>query len=312
MKKLLSTLLLTVSTVFVFAQVPMGIRPMVSNEELSDATSQYIESVLKNIISSNDNWESTDWSRIVLAIKLHPTRQDVTPTAPVKVSMDFDVFISIGDITSNHTFKTTKLSLNGIGSSEDRAYVAAIKTIKADNPTITSLLNETRPIVESYYKSHCSQMIMKANTLAKTNNYDEAIYLLTSIPDVCTVCYEKCMKLTQTVYKQKIDYEGSQLLKQARIEWMNGQDREAANRTADVMNGISPSSSAYPEVKKLQNIITNKLTADERREWDMKVKQMQARHETNLSIIEAAKAIGLAWLQSRPQNITKTIIRSWF
>ena len=120
------------------------------------------------------------------------------------------------------------------------------------------------------------------------------------------------MKLTQTIYRQKIDYEGSLLLKQARIEWMNGQDREAANRVADVMNGISPNSSVYAEVKKLQNTITNKLTADERREWDMKVKQMQARHETNLGIIEAAKAIGVAWFQSRPQSVTKTIIRAWF
>ena len=89
----------------------------------------------------------------------------------------------------------------------------------------------------------------------QTNNYDEAIYLLTSIPEVCTDCYEKCMKLTQTVYKQKIDYEGSQLLKQARIEWMNGQDREAANRVADVMNGISPNSSAYKIIFKTDKTV---------------------------------------------------------
>ena len=312
MKRLLFTLLLTLLCILSFAQEPMGIRPLVSNEGLSGNTIQYIESKLKNIISVNENWEATDWSRLVLAVKIHPTRQDVTPTAPVKVNMEFDVFISIGDVTDNHIFKTAKITLGGIGSSEEQAYVAAIKTLLPNNGSITNLLNETRPIAESYYKNHCSQIIQKASALAKTNNYDEAIYLLTSIPEICKECHEKCMKLAQTAYKQKIDYEGLQLLKQARTEWMAGQDKEAAGRVAEIMKGIDPNSSAYFEVKKLQNTITNKLNEDDRREWELKVKQMHAKHETTLSIIEAAKNIGIAWLQSRPQNVTKTIIRAWF
>ena len=306
------TLLLALSCSYMFAQKPMAIRPLVSNEGFSEVTNQYIESKLKSIISDNQNWEASDGSRIILAVKIHPTRQDITPTAPVKVSMEFDVCMSVGDITENHTFKTAKITISGIGASEERAYMAAFKSLAPNNPTINNLLNETRPIVETYYNSHCKQIVQKANTLKSTGNYDEAIYFLTSVPEICTDCFEKCMKLTETVYKQKIDFEGSQLLKQARIEWMNGQDREAANRVATVMSGINPNSSAYPEVKKLQNVITNKLNADERKEWELKVKQMEAQHETTLGIIEAAKAIGVAWIQNRPQTITRTIIRAWF
>lgn len=306
------TLLLALSCSYMFAQKPMAIRPLVSNEGFSEATSQYIESKLKSIISDNQNWEASDGSRIILAVKIHPTRQDITPTAPVMVSMEFDVFMSVGDITDNHIFKTAIISISGIGASEERAYSAAFKSLAPNNPTINNLLNETRPIVETYYNIHCKQIVQKANTLKSIGNYDEAIYLLTSVPEICTDCFEKCMKLTETVYKQKIDFECSLLLKQARIEWMNGQDREAANRVAMVMSGIDPNSSAYPEVKKLQNVITNKLNADERKEWELKVKQMEAQHETTLGIIESAKAIGVAWLQNRPQTITKTIIRAWF
>ena len=120
------------------------------------------------------------------------------------------------------------------------------------------------------------------------------------------------MKLTATVYKQKNDFEGNQLLKQARVEWMNGQDKEAADRVAEVMRGIDPNSSAFSEVKKLQNVITNKLNADEKKEWELKIKQMEAQHETTLSVIDVAKAIGVAWLHSRPQTITRTIIRAGF
>lgn len=312
MKKILFICLLIGNCVYGFSQNPITIRPVVCNENISESTSQYIENKLKTIISSNPNWESSDWSRLVLAIDIHPTRQDVTPTAPVKVSMEFDVFFSIGDLTDNHIFKSAKITLSGIGSSEERAYTMAFKSFKEDNSTINNLLNETKPIVEAYYSTHCKQIIQKANTLKSTNQYDEAIYLLTSIPENCTECFEKCMKLTSTIFKHKIDFEGNRLLKQARVEWMNGQDREAANRVAEVTRGIDPNSSAYPEVKKLQNVITNKLNADEKKEWKLKIKQMEAQHETTLSVIDAAKAIGVAWLQSRPQTITKTIIRAWF
>ena len=312
MKKILFICLLIANCVYGFSQNPMTIRPVVCNENISESTSQYIENKLETIISSNPNWESSDWSRLVLAIDIHPTRQDVTPTAPVKVSMEFEVFFSIGDLTDNHIFKSAKITLSGIGSSEERAYTAAFKSLTEDNSVINNLLNETRSIIETYYSTHCKQIIQKASTLKSANQYDEAIYLLTSIPYNCTECYERCMKLTATVYKQKIDFEGGQLLKQARIEWMNGQDKDAADRVAEVTRGIDPNSSAYPEVKKLQNVITNKLNADEKKEWELKIKQMEAQHETTLSVIDAAKAIGVAWLQSRPQTITKTIIRAWF
>lgn len=312
MKKFLFIYLLVSNCVCGFSQSPMTIRSVVCNDNISESTCQYVENKLKPIISSNPNWEISDWSRLVLAVNIHPTRKDVTPTTPVKVSMEFDVFFSIGDMTDNHIFKSAKITLSGIGSSEERAYTAAFKSLTEDNSAINNLLNETRPIVETYYSTHCKQIIQKASTLKSTNQYEEAIYLLTSIPDNCTECYEKCMKLTATVYKQKIDFEGNQLLKQARVEWMNGQDKEAADRVAEVMRGIDPNSSAFSEVKKLQNVITNKLNADEKKEWELKIKQMEAQHETTLSVIDAAKAIGVAWLQSRPQTITRTIIRAWF
>ena len=312
MKRIILTLITWVCCEMIYAQQPMTLRPIVCKDGLSESTCKYIESKVKSIVSVNGNWESSDFSRLVLAIKIHPTRHDVTATAPVRVNLECEVFFSIGDITDNHVFKTAQIKLSGIGLSEENAYTAAFKALTPNNATITDLLNETRPAVDSYYTTHCQQIIQRANTLRETGNYDEAIYLLTSIPDVCSDCYGKCMKLTTSVYKQKIDNQSRELLKKARIEWMDGQDREAASRAANIMRGIDPNSSVYLEVKKLQNSITSKLNADDRREWELQVKQMQARHETTRSVIDAAKAIGVAWFQSRPQTVNNTIIRGWF
>lgn len=312
MKRLILTLLIGVFCEIVYAQQPMNIRPIVSNDGLEESTCKYIESKIQSIVSANENWETSDFSRLVLAIKIHPTRQDVSATTPVRMSMEFEVFFSVGDITDNHVFKTAQITLNGIGMSEEQAYMAAFKTLAPNNANITKLLDETRIAAENYYITNCKQIIQRANNLKETENYDEAIYLLTSIPEVCTDCYGKCMKLATAVYKQRIDDQCKELLKKARLEWMNGQDRKAASRAAEIMSGIDPNSSVYPEVKKLQNSITNKLNVDDRRDWELQMRQMQSRHETTLSLIDAAKSLGVAWLQNRPQTINKTIIRGWF
>lgn len=312
MKRLLLNILIGVFCGMAYAQQPMTIRPIVSNDGFEKSTCQYIESRIQSIVSANENWETSDFSRLVLAIKIHPTRQDVTPTAPTRVSMELEVFFSVGDITDNHVFRTAQITLNGIGISEEQAYMSAFKTLAPNNATINNLLDATRVAVESHYTTHCQQIIQRANNLKETENYDEAIYLLTSIPDVCTDCYGECIKLATAVYRQRIDNQGKELLKKARLEWMDGQDRDAASRAAEIMSAIDPNSSVYPEVKKLQNSITNKLNADDRREWELQVKQLQARHETTRSLIDAVKSLGVAWLQSRPQTVNNTIIKGWF
>lgn len=311
MKKLFLTLFMGLFCSVAFTQNSMSIHPSVSNEGFAESTCKYIENKLKAVISSNENWNVSDWSRLVLAVKINPTRQDVTPTAPVKISVEFDVFFSVGDITDNHIFRTEKITMSGIGASEEQAYTAAFKTFSAKNPTINKMLDETRSLVENYYKTHCQQIVQRANMLVNTNSYDEAIFLLTSIPDVCTDCYGKCIDLVSSVYKQKIDYEGNQLLKNARAEWMKGQDKEAASRVAEIVKEIDPNSSAYSDARKLQNTIAGKLNADDKLAWELSEKQMQARHETTLSVIDAARAIGVAWFQNRTHSVIN-VIRSWF
>ena len=42
------------------------------------------------------------------------------------------------------------------------------------------------------------------------------------------------------------------------------------------------------------------------------MKKYEDNQAFKLSIVEACRAIGVAWGQGQPQNVTKTIVRSWW
>ena len=89
----------------------------------------------------------------------------------------------------------------------------------------------------------------------------------------------------------------------------------------------------YPEVVKFRDEISAKLSADEKREWDMMVKKYEdeqafkkqqyederdfrlQQHNDEIAnqrmIIDACREIGVAWGKNQPKSVTKNITRLW-
>lgn len=293
------------------AQSGIYISPLVDETGLDSGSVSYLESKLQSVISANGYSDFDGITRFVLAAKVIETHKDITPTTPSRTSVELEVYLKAGDIVDNKVYGGTTLTLRGIGKSEQSAYTDAFKKIKLGNVEIQTLLNSFKDVVTDYYTHHCDEIIHKAQSTAQLGNYDEALFQLVSTPNVCQSCSELCSVEAATIYQQKIDAEGEQLLRQAMLTWQTSKNKATAIAIADLLLQIAPCSSAYPKSQQLQSEIEQKLDADAQKEWEMKLKEYDDKQQFKMGILDAIKAIGVAWGEHQPQSITKTIVRLW-
>ena len=249
--------------------------------------------------------------RFVLTVRVNITSKDVAPTTPARISEKMEITFLVGDIVDNKLYESFTMESSGIGITEAKAFISAFQRINVNNQEIKAMLERARAKIVDYYVNHCDDILEKANTLSSQQKYDEAMFYLMGIPDVCSDCYKRCHSIAASIYDQKLTADGKVLLNKARNEWLAGQDYAAANRVADILVQINPQSSVYAEAMKLQNSISAKLQADEQRAWQLKMKKVEEGQKTARSVIDCVRSIGVAWASHQPTSVVKNIISRW-
>ena len=250
--------------------------------------------------------------RFVLTARVNITSKDVAPTTPARISEKMEVTFLVGDIVDNKLYESFTMESSGIGITEAKAFISAFQRINVNSQEIKAMLERAQGKIVDYYVNHCDDILAKVNTLSSQQKYDEAMFYLMGIPDVCSDCYKSCQSTAASIYDQKLTADGKVLLNKARNEWLAGQDYAAANRVADILVQINPQSSVYPEAMKLQNSISAKLQADEQRAWQLKMKKVEEGQKTVRSVIDGVRSIGVAWASHQPTSVVKNIISRWY
>lgn len=261
-----------------------------------------------NAICQNDNCNS----RFVIALKPIVNSREIIPSTPQRIKTEINLLIRIGDVVTGKVFESAAITLKGIGLSEEKAQISCFNMLDSYRDLITIMISNAQSQAESYYCSHCDEIINRCHSYAGRDEYEQAIYELISIPNVCKPCYERCQQEAVDVYKQHIDKVGQDLYARARAIWMEEQSVNAATRIASIMAQIDPHASIYPRVEELQNVITKKLNADEKREWELNLKKYEDSQKFKMNLVDAIRDIGVAWGNNQPQSVSRTIIRTWF
>ena len=249
--------------------------------------------------------------RFVLTAKVDVLSKDVVPSTPPRISQKLEVTFMVGDVIENKVYATSTVSLAGIGTNETKAFIAAFSRINPQQRELQAMLKEAREKILAFYTSNCDAIITNARTLCSMQKYDEAIFRLMSVPDVCRACYEKCQKEAVSIYQQKIDAEGAELLNQAKAAWMKQPNAAGAQEVAAIIGRIDPKAKNYNAVENFRNEVGSKLQADAKREWDFQMKQYENRQVFKNSIVEACKAVGVAFGNGQPKEVAKTVVQKW-
>jgi len=280
MKKLIFFLLIIASTIGSNAQVKLDdFGRIILNTYLPDNIAVSAEAKgllitkLNQITSNNGMGGSQANPRFIITANVNVGTKDIIAGPPQMIAQNIDVTLFIGDALTNVIFSNVTLSLKGVGTNENKAFIEAFKTINPKNKEVAAFLEEGKKKIIDYYATQCDFIIKDAQTLVKQEKYDEAIYQLALVPEVCQECYFKCLDTLSSIYQQKIDADCKIKLNEAKVTWTAAQNPNGAEKAGNILSTINPMASCQNDVTAFIKTIDAKLKADEKARWEFKMKQ---------------------------------------
>ena len=280
MKKIISVLILAVFAITSNAQVKLDdFGRIVLNTYFPDniaiptEAKNLLITKLNQITSNNGMGGSQANPRFIITANVNVGTKDIIAGPPQMIAQNIDVTLFIGDAVTNTIFSNTTLSLKGVGINVNKAFIDAFKTINPKNKEVLAFLEEGKTKIINYYSTNCDFMIKDAQTLVKQEKYDEAIFQLSLVPDVCKDCYFKCLDTLTKIYQQKIDADCKVKFNEAKVTWTAAQTPNGAEKAGDILSTINPMANCQIDVTAFIKAIDAKLKADEKARWEFKMKQ---------------------------------------
>lgn len=281
-------------------------------EDVTQEGAQHLFTKMQQLVTNNGMADYGYNERFVLTAKVNILSKDIVPSAPTRISQKVEVIFLIGDVVDNKLFETSSLIVSGIGTNETKAVVSAFQQINVKNEQFKDFLKSAKQKIVNYYTNNCDALIFQARTLAEMQEYDKAIHILITVPNVCNDCYKRSQEALIPIYTKKINEEGVTLLNKAKAEWARNPTAEGASDAFALTSAINSQSSCYSQVCAFHDTVGNQLRDNEKRKWDFQVKQYEDNQKFKQSIVEACRAIGVAWGKNQPKRISTTIIKGWW
>jgi hypothetical protein len=276
-------------------------------DQMPEAARSTLANKLSQIVTQNGLGGKASNERFIITANVNVISKELTPTAPPMQAYVLEITLYIGDGIEGTKFSSVSTQAKGVGESETKAYISALKSLKTTDPKYQSFIETGKTKIIEYYNSKCDFLINQAKATASQNKFEEAIFKLTAVPEVCKECYDKCMKEIAVIYQAKIDRDALKIMVEANALWAAGQDIETAQKVAALLATIEPSSSSMVFAEKLSNKIAQRVKEIDAREWKYTLKEQAQESER----IEAQRAIGVAYGQNQPQSVTYNIVGWW-
>lgn len=274
-------------------------------DKMPEAARSMLANKLSQIVTQSGMSGSANNQRFILTANINVLSKDVTPTAPPMQAFTLDISLYIGDGIDGTKFATFSTTVKGVGENETKAYISALRNLKVNDPNYQSFIETGKNKIVEYYNSKCDFMIKEAQTLVGQSQYDEAIYKLSSVPEVCKDCYDKCMDAVVPIYKLQIDKVCRVSLADATNSWNTSQDASGASAAREYLAQIDPNASCFKEAQALSNKIAKRIFENDKKEWDFKMKENQDELDIRKQTINAARDIGVAYGNNQPKTVYK-------
>ena len=288
-----------------------GLPPEVSNMLVN----KMIQILNKYNVSCGGN------ERFVMTARIDVTNKDIAPTAPVKISQKMDITFIIGDIIDNKIYETLTIEALGIGDSETKSYIQAIKGIKPAG--FQNFIEKAEKDIAEYYTNNCDRILKEASTLEKKNNYDAAILKLAGIPSMCEECFLKSQEILLRVCNKKDENDALTIIRKARSVWTVRKDYQSAEEAIQILSTIPTNTKCISQADELlseiNKVLRNKeaqAIAAEKERWEFTKKQYEDERKAQEQIrkdrkeliskaLDGISEISNTFIQSKINNITK-------
>ncbi len=281
----------------------------IENTKIPTEAQQLILDKLGSLLTAKGITNGYD-SALIITPNVNEISKNIVGTSmPVMYALTLEINFYIGNKIDGKLFANKVIVAKGVGNSLTKAYINAFQEIKFNDPEFTNLIDEAKSKIVSYYNQKCNSIIAAATALGNRNQYDQAIYNLISIPEVCTDCYSKSINLATNLYNKKIDFDCKTKLNQATNLWNANQHYDGAVQAGEILNTINPNSACFSQVKLFSNNIQKRVLEVDKREWNI-------HYETQIGLekdrIQAIKEVGKAYGNGQPKSVNSNNNIKWY
>ncbi|WP_040253540.1 hypothetical protein [Psychroserpens mesophilus] len=261
---------------------------------------------LGQIVTENGISDNRYNSRFIITPNIVVATKEVMPTSPVKVVLVLDVTLYIGDGVAGTLYASETFNLKGVGTTETKAYMQALKRLKPKNEDMQAFMSRGKDKIIDYYNSNCSQIQKEAGALENSGQVEEALGLMLSIP-ASSSCFDTTKNKTKALYLKAVNRDCKIRLNEAQAIWSANQDIEAANEAARILSSVQPEADCFSSVKSLFSKIEARAKELQDRDWNYKLKVLDA----TKSYYDSAFEVSMARAENQPSTVMYNV-RGWY
>lgn len=283
----------------------ISLTPVVADqaEDLPMSAYSLLQNKMQQMATNNGLGAESLSPRFIITVNLNVMTKDVIPGPPAMIAMNIDATFYIADYITQTVFSTKTISFKAVGTNPNKAYIDGIKRINAKSPEFKSFIEEGKTKIIAFYNDRCDFILQDAKALAAQKKYQEAIFQLTAVPDVCKDCYMKATNAIEPIFKAYLDDLCNRNLAAAHAIWVANPNSSGANEISGLLAEILPDAACYGEAQRLVKEIRTKILADEKRDWNFQMKQWNDRVSLESQRINAYREVGVAYGTHQPQSI---------
>ena len=292
-----------------FAQteyLPISVYASDNSESFPQGAKAMIENKLTQLLTQNGIAGLDYMGQFVLTITSTPLDKDVIPGPPMKIAEKMEMNLYIVDTYAKTILSSASFAIRGLGETENKCYLNAISHMPLQTPQVTQFISDGKQKIVAYYDHEGEALIKKARFLAKQKDYEQALYLVSLIPQQSRH-YDAALTAGLEIYQQQIDNECNIYLAAARQAWAAEQNAKGAAAAGEYLANILPDAGCYDEAMALYREIKGKVLDD----WKFEMKKYQDGIDIQKLQIDAARQVGIAYGTHQPsQNTSIEFLRT--
>lgn len=271
-----------------------------------------LENNLRSLIS-RVGLEAGYGGRFILAANVNLLDKTMTNSAPVKVLQKVQITFAIGDSKSGTCFGTTTMECRGLGNTDREAMLNSFRNLRP-SPELKALVSQSKDRIVSYYDANGPAIIANAKSLVSGQRYEEALYELSFIPSECSI-FPEAASMMSNIYQTNINHDAAQMLSEAQALWSSDPNPgPAADEALRILEQINTDAKCFTQAQSLMKTIQRRVQNVSDREYADEIAyrnaQLNAATTLEKARINAARAIGVAYAQSRPRVVYH--VHSWW
>ena len=293
-------------------KVPMTAAIADESSYIPASVRDFLVTRMKSSISKGGMGATDDFCQFYMTCSYKTIEKHIVPGAPTKYFQTTEMNFFVVDAFAGKIFASASIETKGVGNSEEQANMASVRQFSPGNSTITEFIKNANDKIVTYYNEQYKNIITKAQSLAKVFQYEEALFQLSVVPEVC-IGYQEVVNAAADIYQKYLDDKANKALAKAIAIWNAGQDATAAAEAGVYLAEIMPDTNCYPNAVKLSNEMKSQVKSDidyyrkleeeetafERKmaeeEIAMKKSSIENKHREQMAYYNAWKEIGIAY-----------------